>query len=229
MSLSRVCAAATAAGIILATGRLLATPQAKTSLYQESRTTVTRDNQTQIVTRRIWIKYPASVRMEESLGPQQRLTVSNGKELWIALPSVKKGQHRTLTPAEAAQFAKQLKVDLDMAPSFLKAGGKKIRQEKVNGVMCDLYQRAKPGQLTLSLWIDAGGRHLAVKQEESGVVRAADRMGEPMKTHILKSTTDYVKWQIDQPIDDSKFKAPAGVTYEEYKRPATGSAPAPKR
>lgn len=192
-----------------------AAPEARTSLYQESRTTVVRDNQSQTVFRKVWIRHPGHVRMEETVGPQSRITVSNGTDLWIALPSVKKGQHRKLTAQQAALFAKQLRVDLDMVPKFVKSGAKKVRQEKVAGVLCDVYQRAVKDGLTLTLWVAASGSRLAMKQEESGVVRAAAQVGEPMRTHIIKSTTDYLKWEIDKPISDSQFHPPAGVTYQE--------------
>lgn len=196
--------------------------EVKTSLYQESRTTVVRDKQTQTIHRKVWIKHPGHVRMEESLGPQSRITVSNGKDLWIALPAAKKGQHRKLTAQQAALFAKQLHVDLDMVPKFVKSGAKKIKQEKVNGVLCDVYQRAVKDGLTLTLWVAATGPRLAMKQEESGVVRAAEQVGQPMRTHILKSTTDYLKWVIDKPIPDAQFRPPAGIKYDE-----APSAPAP--
>jgi outer membrane lipoprotein-sorting protein len=197
-------------------------PEAKTSLYQESRTTIVKDNQSQTVTRRVWIRHPGHVRMEETVGPQSRITVSNGADLWIALPAVKKGQHRKLTAQQAALFSKQLHVDLDMVPKFVKSGAKKVKQEKVNGVPCDVYQRPANGGLTLTLWVAASGQRLAVKQEESGVVRASDQVGQPMKTHILKSTTDYLKWEVDKPIADSRFIPPAGVKYDE-----APAAPAP--
>jgi outer membrane lipoprotein-sorting protein len=199
-------------------------PEAKTSLYQESRTTVVRDSQSQTVFRRVWIRHPGHVRMEETIGPQSRITVSNGKDLWIALPAAKKGQHRRLTAQQAALFSKQLHVDLDMVPKFVKSGAKKVKQEKVNGVQCDVYRRAAKTGLTLTLWVAASGPRLAMKQEESGVVRAAAAPGEPMKTHILKSTTDYLKWEIDKPIPNSQFVPPATVKYEEA--PAAPKAPA---
>lgn len=198
----------------------LAGPAARVSLYQESRTTISNDNRVQTVVRKVWIKHPARVRMEETVGALSRVTVSNGTDLWIALPEQKKGQHRKLTPPMAKQMAKQLNVDLDMVPKFVKSGAKKVKQEKLNGTLCDVYQREKKGALTITLWVAATGQRLAQKQEESGIVRAAEGMGEPMKTHILKSTTDYLKWKIDQPISDAMFSPPSGVTYQELKSPA---------
>jgi len=203
----------------------LAAPEIKQTLYQESRTTITRDNQSQTVTRKVWIKHPGRLRMEETIGPATRISVSNGVDYWVAVPSQKKGIHHRLTPQQASLLAKQLNVDLDMLPKFMASGAKKVRREKVNGVLCDVYQRAKKEQLTLTLWIPVTGPRLAQKQEESGIIHAAAQMGEPMRTHILKSTTDYLKWQVDQPIADSEFAPPPGIKYQEIKAAPAPAAP----
>jgi len=201
---------------------------AKVSLYQESRTTTSTDNKSKTVTRKVWIKQPGKFRMEEVSGPDTRIMVSNGSDYWIALPSKKQGLHRVLNEVDVKRMRTSLQVDIDAVPKFVKSGAKKTGQEKVNGILCDVYKYTNKEKLTFTLWVSATGQRLAQRQETSGVARAAEAMGQPMSTHILKSTTDYLKWQIDQPLADSLFTKPVGVTYQEFK-PGVGVVPAPAK
>ncbi len=208
--------------------RLSALPEAKVSLYQESRTTTSTDNKANTVTRKVWIKQPGRFRMEETSGALARITVSNGGDFWMADPSRKRGLHKKLSAADIKTLDTRLKVDVDALPKFVHSGAKKTGQEKVNGVLCDVYKHTTRENMTFTLWVATTGLRLAQKQQTEGIVRAAEKVGDPMKTHILKSTTDYLKWQIDQPIDDSLFHAPAGVTYQEFK-PGAVPPGGPKR
>jgi outer membrane lipoprotein-sorting protein len=211
---------------LTAVGLAAAAPALSQTYYVETKTTSTVDGKSQTVTSKAWMKGATAFRIEQSAMGQTVLRLSDGDTLWIIHMGRKEG-YRTKVPAEFTAMLKKLGRpignDLD---AFLKQGAKKVGQETINGVKCDIYQRTdKRSGLTVNLWVQAGPGKLTRRQKLSGNVRAAAAPGQPMQSHKLTTIVEFTNWKVNIPIDDSMFRPPAGITIKDAPQPVAPPVP----
>src|SRR5207248_748824 len=114
-----------------------------------------------------------------------------------------------------AALAKTVRSGADMLTEFKRVGAKMAGHQKIDGQLCAAYKQTSKQGLTTTLYVLPGPDQLVRRREQAGILRAADTMGAPMRTHVLKSVTDYANWQIGKPMPDSLFRPAAGITIQE--------------
>ena len=185
------------------------------TFYCTGTTTTWTDNRNKSETEKIWLAPPNQFRFEQTAGDKSRVTILNGADFWMFSPSQKRGYHRRLSAEEIAPLVKSIRSGVDMLGEFRRIGAKKAGEQKIDGRICEAYKRASKEGLTTTLYVLPGPDRLVRRREQNGILRAADTMGAPMRTHIVKSVTDYGNWQFGKPMPESLFRPPAGITIQE--------------
>jgi outer membrane lipoprotein-sorting protein len=175
------------------------------------RATIQTDNQSRSENSHVWMKAPDKYRIEQSAGARKVITIANGADLWQVDTLKKSCEHRKDADT-VRKMSKQTLDGVNLLDAFKKRGGKRVRQAKIDGALCTLYQRKDKAGMTYMIWALPNGhvRRIAT----SGTMTGASAMGEEVLTHQLESRAD-IKWLDGKTMDEALFQPPAGMQITE--------------
>lgn len=160
---------------------------------------------------KVWMKSPTVFRMEKIAKGQKIIIIANGSNIWMVNMARKEALKSSQPPAVLAQLNRVGRVMGADLNGFVKSGAKKVGQENIDGIKCDLYRRKETNGGVLSLWVMPGADQLTRRQLVTGNIQAPLAPGKPATTHALRMMTDFNRWQIGKPMAASLFTAPQGV------------------
>jgi outer membrane lipoprotein-sorting protein len=133
-------------------------------------------------------------RMVTQMGPIQAITVFDGTNAYMYIPS----QNTAMTiPIEQAKAKLPQIGDYD-------ANCEKLAEEAVDGKPCTVYNCSRGGE-PIKMWIDK-------------------TIDFPLKTQTAQATAYFKNIIFDQPLDDSLFSLPQGVQFQSMPQGLPGGA-----
>src|SRR5437588_5043223 len=114
--------------------------RADTTYYCKGKGTAALDGKTRDSTIEVWMKSPTKFRIEEKVAGKMRVTIANGKDAWTVDPYAWTGTHAKQDAGTLADLKQRKRAVGSELAMFLKQGGKKRGEEKLEGSLCDVYR-----------------------------------------------------------------------------------------
>src|SRR5437016_2847010 len=113
--------------------------RADTTYYCKGKGTAALDGKTRDSTIEVWMRSPTKFRIEEKVAGKMRVTIANGKDAWTVDPYAWTGTHAKQDVSVLTGLRQRGRAVGSELGVFLKQGGKKTGEEKLEGSLCDVY------------------------------------------------------------------------------------------
>jgi hypothetical protein len=180
----------------------------KSYYCQIEETTVTAGKKEQKIDK-FWMTGATQFRMEDPHSGFSLIHIVNNTDAWLLETSGKTGYH---SRKPSPNFA----LEASYGPQgWVHKGDKKIGQGRVDGLLCDIYQRTEKGGSHTTLWVLPGQERLPKRMRVAGTLSIG-----PQRIKF-NTVLNFKKWQVKHALDKGLFSPPSEYRIQDV--PAKGS------